>query len=230
MSLRLISKRNKQIQLPDGTLIPWIMGAEGAADPADDVDTDADDDPEDDDDEDDSDSDSKSKDPKDQTASELEKMKIRMKAADRRAADAEKKIREAEDKDKSELELKTRRVEELETENTALQGKLQVLTRERHFLGSNTVTWHDPEIAMGKLDWAEIVDDDGEVDQTKLGKAINDLAKEKPFLVKSDDADDDARRPANQQQSSGGAVGSGKRKNKGEIAREELLKRFPALR
>jgi len=226
MSLRLISKSNKLDTTVDGELIPWIMGAEGEGDPADE--NDSEDGDEEDEDE-DSDKESKTTDTKD-AATELEKLKTRMKAADRRAAEAERKIREAEDKDKSELELQTRRVTELETENAALQGKLQTLTQERYFLGSNTVTWHDPEIAMGKLDWSDIVDEDGEVDQKKLGSAIKDLAKSKPFLVKSEDPDEESRRPANQQQSSGGNVGSGKKKSKQELDRESLLKRFPALR
>lgn len=226
MSLRLISKSNKQGYPLDTVMIPRIMGSEGEDNPADGKES------EDEESEEDDEEEAEKPDSKDSKnlAEELEKTRNRMKAADKRAADAERKIREAEDKDKSELELATRRVTELETENGALVGKLKTLTQERYFLGSNTVTWHDPEIAMGKLDWSNIVDEDGEVDQTKLGKAIKDLAKEKPFLVKSDTADEDARRPANQQQSSGGNVGAGKRKNKQELDREQLLKRFPALR
>lgn len=225
MSLRLIKKRITGIPLEDGTLVPWIMGAEGEGDPKDDDSNDEESD-EEDEDEDDGDK----PDPKD-SATELDKMKLRMKAADRRAADAEKKAREYEDKDKSELEVASKRVSELEVENTALQGKLSELTRERHFLGSNTVTWHDPEIAMSKLDWKDIVDEDGDVDQTKLANAIKALAKSKPFLVKDNDDNEEQRRPAGETQQSGGPVGSGKKKKStAEQTREELLKRFPALR
>jgi hypothetical protein len=224
MSLRLTCK-NSGIALDDDTIIYALMGAEGEGDPAEDDDEDPEDEEEDEPDE--------SKKPK-ATDSDPEKdaLKRRMKAADRRAAAAETKLRELDDKDKSELEVQTRRVNELEAENEKLLETNKTLRRERLFLGSNTVTWHDPEIAMSKLDWDNIIDEDGEVDHSALNKAITGLAKEKAFLVKKDTADDDANRPntSQQQQASGGKVGSGKKNSKQEIDREALLKRFPALR
>jgi hypothetical protein len=221
MSLRLIKKTRMNYPAEHAFLAPLVMGAEGEGDPAqDDTEEDAEDDSEEDE-----------KDSSKDEESELEKVKRRMKAADRRAAEAERKAREYEDKDKTDLELATKKASELETENEKLQGQLRVLTQERYFLGSNTVTWHDPEIAMSKIKWDDIIDEDGEVDKTSLERAIKDLAKSKPFLVKSDNPSDEGGKPAdNAGQASGGKVGSGKKQTKQELDREQLLRRFPALR
>lgn len=223
MSLRLTGKNRRFGTLEDGSIIWQMMGAEGDGDPADDGVED----------EDDADPDLEDDEPSNtgSDAAEIERMKKRMKAADRRAAAAEAKIREHELAGKSELEQAQTRVAQLEAANEELNAKLQELHRERLFLGSNTVTWHDPEIAMAKLDWSSIIDEDGEVDSTALDKAIRDLAKTKPFLVKKEvvESNEDNAPPAGGQPS-GTNTGSGKKKSKQEIDREALLKKYPALR
>jgi DNA segregation ATPase FtsK/SpoIIIE-like protein len=226
MSLRLVSKTRKGIQLDDGTILLQMMGAEGEGDPTED-DTEENEEDTDDGDEDGDKPESKPG----SDADELEKLRKRMKAADRRAAAAEQKLRDIDLEGKSELEQTKVKLEQAEAANEELNTKLAQLQRERAFLGSNTVTWHDPEIALSKLRWDDLVDEDGEVDTAALDRAIKDLAKAKPFLVKSDKvADDEENKPPASGQPSGGKVGSGKKQSKQELDREALLRKYPALR
>jgi hypothetical protein len=229
MRQRLICKTRKGITLDDGTFIWQMMGAEGEGDPADDdtpdddKDTDADPDDEDD--------------PKKDKGSgdddpEKERLKNRMKQADRRAAAAEQRLRDIELQGKSELEQVKAKLEQAEATNEELNSKLATLQQERAFLGSNVVTWHDPEMAMSKLDWASIIDSEGEVDTRELEKSIKDLAKAKPFLVKKEtvETDEDNKPPASGQPSAGGKPGTGKKQTKAEMDRAALEKKYPALR
>lgn len=225
MSLRLVRKTRTGFVLNDGTFISQMMGAEGEGDPADD-DTEEDTEDTDDEDEDgDKPDDSKSTDP------ELDRLKNRMRAADRRAAAAEQKLREKELEGKSELEQTKAKLEQVEAANEELNAQLMTLRRERSFLGSNTVTWHDPEIAMSKLDWDDIIDrETGEVDSRTLERAIKDLAKSKPFLVKKENVEEDGDNKPPPQPSAGGKPGTGKKQTKQEMDREALMRKYPALR
>lgn len=225
MSLRLISKTRSGFTLDDGTFIPQMLGAEGEGDPAEDTEEGADDGEEDEE------GDDKSTDSTDSDADpEKERLKNRMKAADRRAAAAEAKLREKELEGKSELEQAKAKLEQVEAANEVLNTELSTLRRERAFLGSNTVTWHDPEIALGKLDWESLTDEDGTVDSAALDKAIKALAKSKPFLVKKDVVDDDEENKPPAQPSAGGKPGTGKKQTKAELDRAALEKKYPALR
>lgn len=225
MSLRLIRKNRKGIELEDGRIIWQMMGAEGEGDPADDENENEE---EDNDEDDESESDSKKK-PEDEIESSYKK---RMRAADRRAAALEAKLQEIELAGKSELEQTKVKLEQSEAANQELAQRLSTLQRERSFLGSNTVTWHDPEIAMSKLDWDSIIDEDGDVNQGTLEKAIKDLAKNKPFLVKSETTSSEDNKPdgENARQPSGSKVGNGKKQTKESVDREALLRKYPALR
>lgn len=224
MSLRLITNTRKGFVLDDGRIVLQMMGAEGDADPTGDEEDAKEDENSGDEDEDSDESGSK------KTDLDVETALKRMKAADRRAAAAEAKIKEFELKDKTELEQTVIKLQQAEAANEELNVKLSELRRERLFLGSNTVTWHDPEMAMSKLDWADIIDEDGEADKGKLDKAIKDLAKNKPFLVKTETADEDSGKPAPLGQPSGTSAGTGKKKSAQEASREALLKKYPALR
>lgn len=226
MSLRLNRKVRKGFELDDGRIIWQMMGAEGEGDPAEeDTEGDEDTDPEDDTEDDDSD-----KGKKDSGDPELERLKKRMRAADRRATAAEQRLREKELEGKSELEQTKAKLEQAEAANEELNAELLQLRRERSFLGSNTVTWHDPEIAMGKLDWDSLIDDDGQVDAAALDRAIKALAKSKPFLVKKETVEDDEDNRPPGQPSAGGKPGTGKKQTRAELDRAALEKKYPALR
>jgi hypothetical protein len=180
-----------------------------------DSDADADDDGDDDDD----------------SAAEREKLRKRIKAADRRASEAERKVRELEDADKSEAEKATARVTELEKENGDLQSEVSTLRLQNAFLTANKQKWHDPDVALdlarSKKFLEDVVDEDGEVDKKALGKALERLAKEHPYLVMTDDKSDKDDEPG---EPSGQPAGGRSDNVKDEKAKKaQLRQRFPVL-
>lgn len=157
--------------------------------------------------------------------SEFDALMARMKAADKRASTAEQKAKEYEDKDKSEAERATQRVTELEAENTSMKNELKTARLQNAFLSSNDVVWHDSEVALAHADLSEVIDEDGNVNKSALKKALSDLAKAKPFLVKSETKQDDP--PAGQ---SAPPVGSGKKKTgAGQTNEDDLRRKYPSL-
>lgn len=161
--------------------------------------------------------------------SEAERLRARMKAADKRAAAAEKALREKNDEGKPELEIAQRRVTELEEKTSAQDSQLRELRIQNAFLMNNTVTWHDPSDAIRELstmDGVEI-DDDGKVIGVK--DAIKKLASKKPHWVKKDkggDSNDDD--PSTE--ASGPKVNGKRRGEANAPNRETLAQQFPALR
>jgi hypothetical protein len=169
----------------------------------------------------------------DQTVSreEFERLQERMQAADRRATQAEQKVREAEDAKKDDLTKAQDRVTELESEIEKREERIRSLTLQNAFLTANEHPWHDPDTA---LDLAErngylegVISDAGDVDKTRLKKALDRLAKEKKFLVQTDDKDKkDDEPPA----SSGEPAGARSDNSKDDRAKkEQLRRRFPVL-
>ena len=160
------------------------------------------------------------------TPEALAALEARMKAADKRAAAAEARAKELEDKDKDEATKTAERAAALETENKTLKETVSDLTLKNAFLSSNDIAWHDAEVALSNADLSEVMQEDGTVDRKALKKALEDLSKAKPFLVKAKDDSDADNGPEGP---SGGEVGKG-RKVKKEVASEEALKRkYPAL-
>jgi hypothetical protein len=162
---------------------------------------------------------------------DYDKILKRMQAADRRADDAEKKIREQEDAKKDDLTKAQDRVTELEQSVEEMTGTIRTLRLENAFLTSNKHTWHDSDIALnlaqskGYID-SDIVAEDGSVDKVALGKALDRLAKEHGYLVKTEDKkkDDEPGGP------SGEPAGGRSDNSKDEKARRKALEsRFPVL-
>jgi hypothetical protein len=232
-----------------GPIWPVMGGAEDG-----DADQDADDSDESDDSEDDSGDDSEDTDSQDQdskgkkkkktdddervyTANEYNRLKARMQAADRRATDTQKQLKALEDKDKpadvkmkADLEEALKKLEDLKA---ARQKDLIQLA----FLRSNDVQWHDPEDALTMADLSDVeIDDDGNVDKKALKAALRDLAKRKPHLVKqskkdNDDDDEEEEEENGDQRSSGSKMAGNRKGNKGKgPSRDDLAKKFPALR
>lgn len=233
----------------DGRLRWPIMGG------ADDDDKDEDDkDDEDDDDSSDADADS-DKDDSDEgdddseddsgdsdtvTRAELDRVKKRMKAADKRADKAEAELKERKDADKSEVDKATDEAKELKDANEKLTSQVASLKMQVAFLTANRHVWHDPEtalkIAEDKGFMEDVVDEDGDIDKRLLRKALDRLAKEQKYLVKSkngssgSDEDEDTDTKTTKKSASG-ASSKSRRSSKDKDARsKELKKRFAALR
>jgi hypothetical protein len=118
---------------------------------------------------------------------DLEAALKRMKAADKRASEAEAKLKKQEDAKKDELTKATERAEELEEASKEKDATIASLRLENAFLTTNKHTWHKPGAAL-KLAQSEgyledVTDDDGIVDSKKMGSALDKLAKEHAYLV-----------------------------------------------
>jgi hypothetical protein len=236
--------------LRSGRAVWPIAGAE----PDDDSDEDDSDDGEDDDDtsgasgkgskkgsksqRDDDDDEDDDKDDEPVSREEFERMRRRMRKADQRAQAAEQALRDKEREGQKPDEQATADLEAARTENATLKETLSSLRLENAFLLSNTVSWHDPELAMREV----LKDDDVEIDDegavTGLDRALKRLARKKPYLVKQDkasedDEDDDEddeeeedEPPARRQRSGGGGK---KKPKKGGADRAKILATYPAL-
>jgi hypothetical protein len=123
------------------------------------------------------------------TKADLERMEKRMKAADKRASEAEARLRKIDDDKKDDLTKATDRVTELEGEVQEKDETIKSLRLKVGFLSSNVdIQWHNPGTAMrlaqteGYLD--DIADDKGEINQDALNKALKKFAKDNEYLVK----------------------------------------------
>ena len=130
---------------------------------------------------------------------------------------AEKKLRDIEDADKSELEIAKRDLTELQEKTKAYPETLNALRIENAFLKLSGYDWHDPDDALEYLrKTGEVtIDDDGTVDG--LEQAVKDLAKKKPYLLKSEEENEEEsrqRRTSGARGSSGAGVGSGPKSTK----------------
>jgi hypothetical protein len=167
--------------------------------------------------------------------SELDKVLERMKAADRRAAAAEAKAKELEEKDLSEQEKVAKRLPELEQQVNELSEENKGLKAKVAFLESSTHSWHDPEAALKLVDLSEVYAEDGSIDKKALKKAMDDLAKDKAFLVKSS-ADNGQGGGKGAQGNQGGTGSSGTPAGSGTnsgsnngLDEAALRKKYPAL-
>ena len=188
-----------------------------------------------DDDDDDADKDDSGKDKSDSTddneESEVEKMRKRMKAADKARSKAEAELRALQDKDKPELDKVRSDLEEITAERDGLRSEVRELRLQNAFLTANDHEWHDPDVALSLADskkyLEDVVDEDGEVDKKALKKALDRLAKEHTYLVKSgkdDKPDDEPGGP------SGEPAGGRSDNGKDEKAKQaQLRRRFPSL-
>lgn len=133
----------------------------------------------------------------------------RMKAADRRADAAEKKVKDFEDKDKDELTKATEKVTDLETSIQTLTKENQSLRLENSFALNNSFTWHDPSVVMDLVRKRDdvVIEEDGTV--KGMDEALKKVAKDKPFLVKSDEDGDGSSGPPR----TGSRAGTGRGKD-----------------
>jgi tRNA G26 N,N-dimethylase Trm1 len=144
-----------------------------------------------------------------------------MQAADRRAADLEKKQKDQDDKDLSEAEKAKKDAADAEARANAAEVKLREEKIFNAFLSSKDVTWHDVTDAftMLKNNYMDGVDVDSNGKVTGIDPAVKKLAKEKAYLVKvaTDNSD------------STGAAHNGQRKgDQKDTSKEQRMSRFPA--
>lgn len=143
--------------------------------------------------------------------SDLDAVTERMKAADRRAADAEKKLKDIEDAKKDDLTKATDKVTEHETTIKSLQEANDGLRLDNAFALNNSFRWHDPAVVMDLVRKRDdvTIDDDGNV--KGMDNALKAIAKDKPYLVKdSEDDEEDEDGPPK----SGSRTGQGSGKDK----------------
>ena len=152
------------------------------------------------------------------SAAEFEALQRRMQAADRAKAAAEAKVKEFETKDLSELEKAKTDLAEAREAVSQRDARVSDLQLELAFFKSNKVQWHDPALARKEIDMSLVtVEDDGTV--KGMDKALEKLAKDKPFLVKTEE----------KKQASGASFNGGGGK-KVTTDKEKLAAKFPALR
>lgn len=189
-----------------------------------------------DDDDDDADKDKSDKDKSDSGEdddkdAELEKMRKRMKAADKRAEETARQLRELQDKDKPELDKVRSDLESITAERDGLLSEVRELRLQNAFLTANEHEWHDPDVALSlaasKKYLEDVVDEDGEVDKKALKKALERLAKEHTYLVNDKSGKDKDDEPGGP---SGEPAGGRSDNVKDEKAKQaQLRRRFPSL-
>ena len=167
----------------------------------------------------------------DPAESELDKLKAKLKAADKHTATMQQRLKAFEDKDKSESERAASKAKEAEesasklrTENQNLMIEIEVNRAATSDDKKTRIRWHNPEVITKFLDPEDFVED-GEIDRSALKKAIAKVAKENPYLV--DSGNDKEESPGGP---SGSRVGSKRSNNNdGNLSRENLRNKYPAL-
>lgn len=155
--------------------------------------------------------------------SEVEKLDARMRAADKRASEAEEKLKQIEREKMSEAEKVAAELKDVSTERDSLKAELNDVKLENAFLSNNKHTWHDPQDALRLLDMDGVEIRDGKV--IGLAEAVDKLAKAKPHLLKRDDDGDGKGSSA-----ASGNANNGRRKGDKQEPPRNYSARFPALR
>jgi hypothetical protein len=154
--------------------------------------------------------------------SELEAVKQRMIAADKRAADAEKKLDEQARKEKTDLENAQADLTKANERIAALEKQLNSTAVETEFVKYGKHDWVDVSDALRLLDREGVEVADGKV--TGLGPAIEKLVKAKPYLLKKNNNDQ------NDSSGASGSANNGSRKGEKVTPPANFGSRFPALR
>lgn len=156
---------------------------------------------------------------------EYERLKERMQAADRAKSAAEQKVKEYEDKGKTETERLGGQVQTLTEENTSLKDRINSLLFENAFALNTKQKWHDPAVVLEIVKKRDdiSISDDGTI--KGMDKALEDLAKTKPFLVNGEAEESGKNDPP----ASGSPVGSGRKEKSGKFDDAALRKKYPAL-
>jgi hypothetical protein len=156
---------------------------------------------------------------------ELEAVRARMSAADKRAAAAEAELKKLRDKDKSETELAQQEAKAAKAEAEAAREELRKQRIANAFLSDNTHEWHNPTRALALADLSEVtIKEDGTV--VGLKAALDKLAKSDSYLLKS--KEDESKDPKDGKPS--GDPKDGKKPKESTADKDRLAARFPVLR
>lgn len=151
------------------------------------------------------------------------------------------RLKALEDKDKKPDEVVSRDLTETREKLEQVTKQNRSMTLELAFFKANVVDWVDPSDALRLVDLEEVdVDDDGTVDVKALRRALRELAKSKPHLVKKtestkgraqdDDDDDEEDDDEPRSRQSANTMNRQRRGTKGKApSRQELAKKFPVL-
>lgn len=145
----------------------------------------------------------------------------------------QKKIEEAERKELSELEAAKKDLEKLRKADEQKAAIIEKQALMQGILLFEDITFHNPKDVLAFINREEItINDDGEAEG--LIKQLKELAKEKPYLVKStkkDKGDGSGGNNAQGRGSTGSQPGQGVRGKTDPLAkqRNELAKLYPAL-
>lgn len=152
---------------------------------------------------------------------EYDKVHRRMRRADQAKATAEKKLADITNADQNALAEAQAEIERLQGEIASLKGEdTRSLIREE-FRDSELVKWHNPKLAFDLLDLEEIEVENGKVIADTLEDAIKALAKDHPYLVKTEsqsDEDEDDEEEDKPKRRSGNPHGSRKNRDKRSAA------------
>lgn len=154
------------------------------------------------------------------TRDEYEKIVARMKAADQRASKLEAEREEAARKERSELENTQKDLELAQKRIAELEELVNSTAMETAFVKYGKHDWVDVDAALRLLDREGVDVKDGKV--SGLEKAIEQLVKAKPYLVKKSDQNDSS--------GASGSASNGRRKGEGDGVKPDFSSRFPALR
>lgn len=166
---------------------------------------------------------------------ELNKVKTHRSRADQKREQLEQELKKLREKDLPEVEKVKAELDEAKKKGEQTSSAFRKLALTNAFLIASQkakINWHDPDVARVSANLSELeVGDDGQVDG--MEKIVKDLAKAKSFLVdsgKTTDTEDKSEKPKNG--ASGSAVGSGNNSKgePGKPTKDDLYKRFPALR
>lgn len=210
---------------------------EGDDNSGDDADGDDGDDDADGDDEDDAEEDKgKKPDPRiKELADEAKKYRLKNRESRARIAELEKQVAELtkgtkssekkdDDKGDAKDDASLKELKRVQSEAEKLAQTNEDLLIRVEFMASDKYAWKNPKTALRLLDRSDVeITDDGEVEG--LEEAMDALAKAEPYLLKGKDDDDDASK----KRRSGDQSGTGSRK-KGNPNREQILRKYPALR
>jgi hypothetical protein len=167
------------------------------------------------------------------------RVKLRQQEAENREMAA--RLKALEDKDKKPDEVVSRDLTETREKLEQVTKQNRTMTLELAFFKANAVDWVDPSDALRLVDLEEVdVDEDGTVDVKALRRALRELAKSKPHLVKKaeltkgraqgDDDDDEEDDDEPRSRQSANTMNRQRRGTKGKTpSRQELAKKFPVL-
>lgn len=161
---------------------------------------------------------------------EYERLKARMQASDKNNADLQKKVKEFEDKERTDLEKATNDLQSVTAERDTLAATNKGLQFDLAFALNTKHSWQDPSIVMDLVRKAEgiTMEEDGTI--TGMTEALDKIAKDKPFLLKTTDGNDGGDdNGKGQQNPSGTSTGSGKKPDGKGLDENALRKKYPAL-